>query len=90
MLYPLLESFDLDFVSTRIEYLVDVNTEIWEVEEILRKMESEKEFSGVFIQAARDAYRYNDRRSLIKEEINKTTESDIIEVKSYSMPTGPK
>ena len=85
MLYPLLESFDLDFVSTRIEYLVDVNTEIWEVEEILRKLESEKSTdSWMFIEAARDACRYNDRRFLMKDEINKTTESNISEEKNHN------
>jgi len=45
--------------------------------------ERQKDFSDKFIQLARSVYIENDNRAKIKAEINRITNSNIAEVKSY-------
>jgi len=63
--------------------LKKTNGELWEIEDILRDYESEKDFGEGFIQAARSVYLLNDRRADIKKKINLLTGSEIREEKSY-------
>lgn len=63
--------------------LKNVNARLWEIEDEIRVEESRREFGEKFIQLARSIYTLNDQRSKIKHEINITSGSDIIEVKSY-------
>jgi hypothetical protein len=60
-----------------------VNTELWEIEELLRKKEMNAEFDHDFIVFARNVYIFNDERSIIKQQINIETKSSLREIKSY-------
>jgi hypothetical protein len=80
-----LSSVHLD--STEIEslyhQLCDINEKLWDVEDKLRVLETEKKFEGEFIDMARKVYFTNDERFRLKNEINLITDSEIREVKEY-------
>lgn len=63
--------------------LYDVNCELWDIEDHIRDLERRKDFGDDFISTARSVYFKNDRRSEIKREINISTDSGLIEEKSY-------
>jgi hypothetical protein len=63
--------------------LLDMNSELWKVEEDLRIMDEEADFGVYFIIHARSVYKFNDIRALIKREINVHYKSDLLEEKSY-------
>ena len=71
-------SFDYKYLD-----LKKINEQLWDAEENIRKKESEKKFDNEFIELARSIYILNDKRSLIKKEINLFYKSDIVEEKSY-------
>ena len=56
---------------------------LWEIEDKKRNAEKKQKFDKTFISLARKVYIYNDKRAEIKSIINKITDSDIVEVKSY-------
>ena len=64
--------------------LLDMNSELWEVEEDIRKLDEEANFGIYFITNARSVYKFNDIRALIKREINVHYKSNLIEEKSYN------
>ena len=63
--------------------LYEVNCELWDIEDHIRDLERNKDFGNDFIETARAVYFRNDRRSVIKREINLKTSSGFIEEKSY-------
>ena len=63
--------------------LVNTNSELWEIEDMLRVIETEKTFDSKFIELARNVYHTNDKRFRLKNEINERTSSEIREVKEY-------
>lgn len=63
--------------------LYQTNLGLWKIEDKIRLCEKNKDFGAEFIRLARDVYHANDIRFSIKDEINKLTNSDIKEVKSY-------
>ena len=66
------------------DQLSKVNQTLWNVENDLRKKESQLSFDDEFIQLARKVYEENDKRAKIKREINLLTKSEIIEEKIYA------
>ena len=70
-------------LSPIIKKLKNVNLRLWNVEDKLRKLEKEKLFKNEFINYARKVYYMNDKRALLKNELNIKTNSLISEVKSY-------
>ncbi len=66
-----------------IKKLKNVNLKLWNVEDKLRKFEKNKQFKKDFINYARKVYYTNDKRAILKNEINLKTNSIISEVKSY-------
>jgi len=70
--------------STLYIQLLDVNANLWHVEDQLRKFENEKRFDEGFINLAREVYYLNDKRSEIKRKINESTGSNLVEEKSYN------
>ena len=66
-----------------IEKLIEINSELWFIEDDIRDCERKKQFDQKFIDLARAIYIKNDRRSEIKLEINKKFRSKLVEVKSY-------
>ena len=65
------------------EALLKVNNKLWEIEDKIRIFENNKEFNEEFIDLARSVYKSNDERFAIKNEINKTFDSEIQEQKEY-------
>jgi hypothetical protein len=64
--------------------LLDINRQLWVVEDSLRDCENDREFDKLFVFLARQVYRLNDQRAAIKKEINIKYKSDFIEEKSYT------
>ncbi|MDJ0652826.1 MAG: DUF6165 family protein [Xanthomonadales bacterium] len=71
-----------DLSASRAE-LKSVNEALWEIEDRIRVKESEKAFDAEFIELARSVYVINDRRSVIKKDINLALGSELVEEKSY-------
>ena len=70
-------------LGSLIKKLKNVNLKLWNVEDKLRKFEKNKQFKKDFINYARKVYYTNDKRAILKNEINLKTNSIISEVKSY-------
>lgn len=64
--------------------LEEVNGRIWDLEDVIRDCERNKDFGEVFLDTARKIYRTNDERAAIKKEINIHFGSQIVEEKSYA------
>lgn len=75
-----LESSEIESLYNQ---LCEVNGKLWDIEDRLRVIETEKRFEGEFIEYARKVYFTNDERFRLKNEINQLTNSDIREVKDY-------
>ena len=84
LLYNQSEShFQVDEVKSLYYSLIEVNSNLWDVEDKLRVFESEKKFDQEFIELARKVYYTNDERFRLKNKINSITSSEIREVKDY-------
>lgn len=70
-------------VESLYDQLVIVNKNLWDVEDELRHLESEKKFDEEFVGKARSVYYLNDRRYELKNQINFITNSKISEVKQH-------
>lgn len=70
-------------ISVLYEDLIGVNTQLWDVEDKLRRLEKELRFDEEFISLARSVYHLNDERFNLKNKINVLLDSDIQEVKQY-------
>jgi len=66
-----------------LDSLIEINSELWAIEDEIRDCERKKQFDEKFISLARSVYITNDKRSKIKLDINKKFGSKIVEVKSY-------
>tara|TARA_Y100000389_G_C17267560_1_gene416235 strand:+ start:34 stop:414 length:381 start_codon:yes stop_codon:yes gene_type:complete len=82
LLYNNMKKYDFEKNNLFIE-LKNINNNLWNIEDNIRKKELNNEFDEEFIQLARNVYFTNDKRSDIKREINKLFRSNIYEVKSY-------
>ena len=82
------ESIKFDLTSNslkeNIENLKNINNELWDIENIKREMEANKDFGENFIKISRDVHFKNDIRAKIKKEINNLTNSNVTEEKEYS------
>jgi len=63
--------------------LVNINSKLWDIEDNIRECERKKLFDQTFIDLARSVYFTNDERAKVKNDINKTFGSELVEVKSY-------
>jgi hypothetical protein len=73
-----------DAVNDLVSRLSGINTQLWHIEDEIRRCEGRKDFGPTFIQLARSIYRTNDERAAIKRQINELTGSALIEEKSYT------
>ena len=73
-----------DEINVLYTDLKKINEQLWEIEDKIRLCEKNSDFKDKFIQLARDVYFENDKRSKIKSEINKISNSNIQEVKQYT------
>jgi hypothetical protein len=84
LLYNLSSGFlDNPEIESLYHQLVETNSKLWDIEDRLRVIETEKRFEGEFIDYARKVYFTNDDRFRLKNEINKISNSEIREVKEY-------
>jgi len=85
ILEPLAHQFMQNWEIEKLyDKLYEVNLSLWTVEDELREIEKEGTFDSKFIALARSVYYLNDERSELKGEINRLTDSEIVEVKSYT------
>jgi len=63
--------------------LLNVNKELWKIEDDIRDCERAKDFGPKFVELARAVYFTNDRRADVKKRINIQSGSNLIEEKSY-------
>ncbi len=84
-LTQLRELYNIDDPTVQSLYneLKRVNRDIWYIEDFKRICEKDQEFGEQFINAARQVYIRNDNRARIKREINRVTDSHIIEEKLH-------
>ena len=78
-----LDELKLKGMEDRLSGLVKVNSELWDIEDDIRVMEKDKDFSEAFVALARSVYKTNDKRFELKNAINDSYGSQIKEVKSY-------
>lgn len=86
--FELLYNFSLPYLNDEkilslFHQLIKVNTTLWEIEDELRIIESQKIFDNKFTELARLVYKNNDTRFSIKNSINELTNSEIREQKDY-------
>ena len=60
-----------------------MNTQLWDIEDLIRDKERAGEFDDEFIRLARAVYVTNDERAAIKKRINVKLGSSLVEEKSY-------
>ena len=70
-------------INNYLENLININSKLWNIEDDIRECERKKIFDQSFIDLARSVYFTNDERAKVKNDINKTFGSELVEVKSY-------
>ena len=70
-------------INNYLENLININSKLWNIEDDIRECERKKLFDQTFIDLARSVYFTNDERAKVKNHINKTFGSELVEVKSY-------
>ena len=70
-------------IHNYLENLININSKLWNIEDDIRECERKKLFDQTFIDLARSVYFTNDERAKVKNDINKTFGSELVEVKSY-------
>tara|TARA_Y100001968_G_scaffold224353_1_gene207034 strand:+ start:118 stop:519 length:402 start_codon:yes stop_codon:yes gene_type:complete len=84
ILKNILKDKNLKIDIALINSLKEINNNLWQVEDSIRRKESIKKFDQEFIQLARSVYIENDKRASIKKEINIRYNSGFVEEKSYN------
>ena len=70
-------------INNYLENLININSKLWKIEDDIRECERKKLFDQTFIDLARSVYFTNDERAKVKNDINNTFGSELVEVKSY-------
>ena len=70
-------------INNHLENLININSKLWNIEDDIRECERKKLFDQTFIDLARSVYFTNDERAKVKNAMNKTFCSELVEVKSY-------
>ena len=73
-----------DKIIEMFNSLKDINSKLWDIENEKRLCEKNSDFGESFIKTSRDIHFLNDKRGIIKLEINNYTGSKIKEVKEYT------
>lgn len=77
------QKVDTDRIQDLVQQLLEVNEELWHIEDFKRECERRQSFGDKFVSAARQVYIKNDQRARIKLEINQRMGSKFTEVKSH-------
>ena len=78
-----LNSLGLKELDFHLDQMIEVNSQLWKIEDDIRELERQKRFDDEFIQLARAVYITNDERFRRKNTINNYYNSSLVEVKSY-------
>ena len=70
-------------INNYLENLININSKLWSIEDDIRECERKKLFDQSFIDLARSVYFTNDERAKLKNHINNTFGSELVEIKSY-------
>ncbi len=70
-------------INDYLANLININSKLWDIEDDIRECERKKLFDQTFIDLARSVYFTNDERAKVKNDINKTFGSELVEIKSY-------
>ena len=83
-LRKLMAKHQIELTDNLFTQLKEINIKLWNIEDQIRIKEKNKEFDNIFIELARSVYFTNDKRSEIKKRINRLSNSEINEEKSYA------
>ncbi|MEE9430674.1 MAG: DUF6165 family protein [Melioribacteraceae bacterium] len=83
LLLEKMKELNVSINSEEYKELIDVNTDLWEIEDKIRVKELNKKFDDEFIKLARSVYFQNDIRFEIKKRVNQITNSLLEEEKEY-------
>ena len=83
-LRKLMKKHQIEITDDLFTQLKEINLTLWNIEDQIRIKEKNKEFDNIFIKLARSVYFTNDKRSEIKKRINRLSNSEITEEKSYA------
>ena len=83
-LRKLMEKHQIEITDNLFTQLKEINLTLWNIEDQIRIKEKNKEFDNIFIELARSVYFKNDKRAEIKKRINRLSNSEITEEKSYA------
>ena len=83
-LRKLMEENQIEITDDLFTQLKEINLTLWNIEDQIRIKEKNKEFDNIFIELARSVYFKNDIRAEIKKKINRLSNSEITEEKSYA------
>jgi len=75
-------------VCSLVDALKRINEALWDIEDDIRAEEAAEQFGSRFIELARAVYVTNDKRALLKKQLNEATGSTLVEEKSYKDYTG--
>jgi len=75
---------DTQALNDLVLKLKQINEALWDIENFKRECEAKKDFGESFIKLSRDVHFKNDKRAIIKKEINLLSNSQIVEEKEYS------
>jgi hypothetical protein len=79
----LLENYGIDETNPYYQALLEINVELWGIEDEIRFLDRVGDFGLEFIKLAQSVYKLNDERAAIKKEINIYYNSELTEEKSY-------
>ena len=71
-------------LNKNVQKLQEINEMLWDIENIKRECEANKDVGETFIKISRDVHFKNDIRASIKKDINLLSDSNITEEKEYS------
>ena len=71
-------------LSRLVAELKAINQALWDIEDAIRAKEAAQEFDQEFIDLARSVYFTNDKRGMVKREINELVGSRLMEEKQYT------
>jgi len=74
---------DTQALNDLVLKLQQINEALWDIENFKRECEAKKDFGESFIKLSRDVHFKNDKRAIIKKEINLLSNSQIVEEKEY-------
>ena len=75
---------DAQALNDLVLKLQQINEDLWDIENFKRECEAKKDFGESFIKLSRDVHFKNDKRAMLKKEINLLSNSQIVEEKEYS------